>query len=303
MKKAALIMAYGSPNKLEDILPFYTDIRRGNAPTEVLLEELTERYISIGGSSPLLKVTNAQAELAAEALEMPAYVGMRHWEPWVHEAVEQMQKDGVTHSVGMVMAPHFSTMSIAKYIGKVETAMKDLNYDLKINFIESWNVEPEYIQALMQKIETALGDWDRADAHYIFTAHSLPARILDEGDPYPNQLMETAKKLAYELGIDESSWSFAFQSAGRTTEKWLGPDLLEKIDELELAGKTKLLICSIGFITDHLEVMYDIDIEAQDHIKNKDMAIRRADSLNADPLLGKLFGRLISEKMKELEQA
>jgi protoporphyrin/coproporphyrin ferrochelatase len=302
MKRGVLVMAYGSPNAIEDIEPFYTDIRRGRKPSPELLEELTGRYMAIGGVSPLLKVTNAQAQSLYDNLitKYPVYVGMRHWEPWIKDAVTQMKQDGIEEAVGIVMAPHFSSMSIAAYIKKVEDALLVNEANIKFHFIKSWHNNPLYINALANKVKGAqalFNDEEKRDLTYVFTAHSLPERILLDNDPYKNQLLETCQLLADELHI--TNWQFAFQSAGRTEEKWLGPDLLESINEMTQKGVKSLLVCSVGFITDHLEVLYDIDIEAKNHVAQYGMHLERASSLNADPLLGKLFADLITNTFNE----
>lgn len=302
LKKGVLLMAYGSPNNLEDIEPYYTDIRRGNKPTPELLHELTERYKMIGGSSPLLKITNLQAANLQRELgdDYKVYVGMRHWNPWIHEAVEQMKNDGIEEAVGIVMAPHFSGMSIAKYIEKVEMAKQELGADINFKYIESWHNHPLFIEALESKIGEAQKHFtadELKDVTYIFTAHSLPEKILQNNDPYKDQLLETSILVADKMGIQ--NWTFAFQSAGRTQEKWLGPDLLDVIQELTDEGKKSLLVCSVGFITDHLEVLYDIDIEGKAKAKEVGVHLERAGSLNDHPNLGKLFKELVLEKFGE----
>lgn len=294
-------MAYGSPETEQDILPYYTDIRRGRAPSETLLAELVGRYQSIGGKSPLLEITQAQAKSVEESSEgrYKAYVGMRHWQPWIKDALAEMQADGITDAVGIVMAPHYSSMSVAKYMEAVAKACEDLSYNLHFNYISDWHNEDEYIIALAENIQQTRARFHAdvvAGIKYIFTAHSLPEKILEANDPYVMQLMKTSELLAEKCGIDPDRWTFAFQSAGRTEEKWLGPDLLEVIDSLAQAGEKDIIVCSVGFITDHLEVMFDIDIEAKRRAAEYGMILERAPSLNAHPYLGKLFDRLATEK-------
>ncbi len=294
-------MAYGSPDKTEDIEAYYTDIRRGNAPSLAQLEELMGRYEAIGGS-PLLKITVNQAMNLQDELgsDYQVYLGMRHWKPWILEAVAKMKEDGIEDAVGIVMAPHYSSMSIEKYIGKVEEAKAQLEYDLNINFVKSWHNQPLYIEALHQKIIKALSlfsEEEKKGLKVIFSAHSLPERILEIKDPYKDQLMETSELLAKKSGV--GNWTFAFQSAGRTNEKWLGPDLLTVMDSLHEEGVKSVLVCAVGFITDHLEVLYDIDIEAQEKAEKMGMHLERTESLNADPLLAKLFAELVHEKIHE----
>lgn len=293
-------MAYGSPEKPEDIESYYTDIRRGHRPTPELLQELTERYEAIGGTSPLLKITKQQAAGLQQELgdDYKVFIGMRHWSPWIKEAVGDMQKAGITEAVAIVLAPHFSSMSIAKYIEKVEEAKKELGYELSIEYVKSWHDQPLYLEALAEKVNEALArfsDVEKDRVSVIYTAHSLPERILSTGDPYREQLIETCQLLTLRTGLED--WMFAFQSAGRTQEKWLGPDLLEVIEEQGKRGKKALLVCSVGFITDHLEVMYDIDVEGQAKAAELGIHLERAGSLNDHPKLSQLFARLVKERI------
>jgi protoporphyrin/coproporphyrin ferrochelatase len=227
------------------------------------------------------------------------FIGMRHWKPWIMEAMEKMRQNNITKAIGIVMAPHYSSMSIEKYIEKVEEAKNQLKYPLEVNFIKSWHDHPLFIEALHKKIEKALdkfSDEEKKNIHVIFTAHSLPEKILENGDPYKDQLLETCELLAKKDHFKH--WTFAFQSAGRTQDKWLGPDLLHVIDDLHGKGVKAILVCSVGFITDHLEVLYDIDIEGKNHAKNLGIHLERTESLNADILLAKLLAKLTKEKLK-----
>jgi len=294
-------MAYGSPDKTEDIEAYYTDIRRGNRPTSDQLQELMERYHAIGGS-PLLRITSDQAASVQEELGSgyDVFIGMRHWKPWILEAVQSMKEQGIDEAVGIVMAPHYSSMSIEKYIGKVEEARAQVAPELHVNYIKSWHKESLFIEALNRKIAKALQKFSGHELeglHVVFTAHSLPEKILLQNDPYKDQLLETSALVANAAGI--KNWSFAFQSAGRTQDKWLGPDLLDVITGLRNNGVKAILVCSVGFITDHLEVLYDIDIEAQHYAKKIGVHLERTESLNADPLLAVLWADLVRKKFHE----
>ena len=294
-------MAYGSPEMTDDIEAYYTDIRRGNPPTPSQLEELISRYNAIGGS-PLFRITIQQAENLQEELGTgyQVYIGMRHWKPWIIDAVEKMKQDGIERAIGIVMAPHYSFMSIEKYIGKVEEARDQLEYGLDIQFIKSWHNQPLFIEALQHKISKArklFSDEEKGKLKVIFSAHSLPERILEQNDPYQDQLLETSRLVAEKCGI--THWTFAYQSAGRTPEKWLGPDLLTVMNTVHSEGNDTVLVCPVGFVADHLEVLYDIDIEAQEKAKKTGMHLERTESLNADPLLAKMFAKLIHEKIHE----
>ncbi|MEX0967579.1 MAG: ferrochelatase [Bacteroidia bacterium] len=296
-KYGILLMAYGSPGNMEEIEPYYIDIRRGRRPTREALQELQDRYLEIGGTSPLLEITNQQAESLQNLLgaNFKVYVGMRHWTPWIHEAVQQMAHDGIRKAVGIVMSPHYSSMSIERYKGKVRDALYETKGAPDFLYIDEYHNHPLFIQALTQKIEEARQDLSPGNFTCIFTAHSLPERILDKGDPYADQLMETSRILAEKAGLEK--WEFAYQSAGRTEEKWLGPDLTEMIKRLHDQGENQILICPIGFIIDHLEVLYDIDIEAQQLCQELGMKQVRTTSLNSDPLLIKAFAQIITEKI------
>ncbi len=296
-KRAILMMAYGSPNTLEDIEPYYTDIRRGRKPTPELLHELTERYKAIGignGNSPLLNTTIAQAENLEKATGIPVYLGMRHWNPWIREAVLEMKNDGVDEVIGVVMAPHYSEMSIARYVQNVEDGMKLHGAEMNFSFIKSWHNHPLFISALNEKIDAAMELFNKDEEPFvIFTAHSLPEKILLNNDPYKIQLLETCDLLSEMADIPQ--WSFAFQSAGRTEEKWLGPDLLEEIKKLSHEGVKSILVCSVGFITDHLEVMYDIDIEAKKYAADLGIHLERTASLNAHPLIAETIKDILEK--------
>ena len=300
-KKGILVLAYGAPNKPEDILPFYTDIRRGKEPTAELLKELEDRYALIGGSSPLLKITRMQMDAISKRFndEVPIFLGMRHWEPWIHEGVKEMQDAGIEEAVVIVMAPHYSKMSVGKYWERLEEALEKYDYHPKLHRIDSWHTNPDYIKALAEKVENAMQEFSRDERDEVLlmlTAHSLPERIKTWNDPYQEQLLETGRLLSEELG--HSKWTFAFQSAGRTPEPWLGPDILDAIKDKSNEGEKKLLVCSIGFIADHLEVIYDIDIEAKPEAEKNGVKLVRAESLNDSSLLINTFEKLIREKLK-----
>lgn len=294
MKRAVLIMAYGAPNQLEDVEPFYTDIRGGRKPSPELLHELTERYKLIGGKSPLLEITNRQAKALSEKINLPVYVGMRHWTPWIPDALKQMNEDGIEEIVVLVMAPHYSKMSIGKYMTIVEETIHKNNYSFNVKKILNWHDHPKFIEGLQQKIkdsEQKFSSEEWKNKTVVFTAHSLPERILQWNDPYPEQLNETSKLIAKGLGIEK--WKFAFQSAGRTPEPWLGPDILKMIDQLADAEEKSILICVVGFIADHLEVIYDIDIEAKPYAEKKGIHLERINMLNDDPMLMDCFADIV----------
>jgi ferrochelatase len=285
---AVLLMAYGSPDRLDQVEAYYTDIRRGSPPPPNLLDELLGRYRAIGGGSPLSQIVEAQraalqAELASRGVAVPVYAGMRHIEPRIGDVVKRMAADGVRRLVAIALAPQRSS-NAAGYRRAVDAALADLGGDApSVAFVDSWHDEPRFVDALAVTTREALARFpDPLTARVMFTAHSLPARVVAEGDPYPDELAATARLVAERLGLDR--WEFAYQSAGRTGEPWLGPDILDEIRRLAAHGVTELVIRPVGFVADHLEVLYDIDIEAQAVARETGIRLERARSMNTDPV-------------------
>lgn len=284
---AVLLMAYGSPDRLDQVEAYYTDIRRGNPPPPHLLEELLGRYRAIGGGSPLSRIVEEQraaveAALAARGRPMPVYAGMRHIEPRIGDVVARMAADGVERSVAIALAPQKSS-NAAGYRRAVDVALASLGDGAPaVVHVDSWYDQPRFIEALADTTREALDRFDDPSAvRVLFTAHSLPARVLADGDPYPDELAGTARLVAAQLGLER--YDFAFQSAGRTGEPWLGPDILDEIRRLASDGVTDLVIRPVGFVADHLEVLYDIDIEAQAVAREAGIRLERARSMNTDP--------------------
>jgi ferrochelatase len=245
--KALLVMHYGTPKSIDDVLPYYTHIRRGRPPEPEALQDLIDRYQAIGGPSPLTKISEDQAKLIQEGLsrrgiETTLYIGAKHTHPFVGEAVEQMAKDGITEAVGMVLAPHFSTFSIASYREYALKAKEAHAPDLAISFLERWGELPALIDALGSRVAAQLEGWDPEETLVIFSAHSLPKRIVGDGDPYPDELMTTSKLVAKKL--DLPNWTFAYQSASTTGEPWLGPDILEVIS-MNADDFSNILCCTV----------------------------------------------------------
>jgi ferrochelatase len=287
-RDAVLLMAYGSPDRLDQVEAYYTDIRRGSPPPPHLLEELLDRYRAIGGGSPLSHIVEAQRaslaqELEARGLAVPVYAGMRHIEPRIGDIVRGMAADGVRRFVAIALAPQKSS-NAAGYRRAVDGALAALGADApEVDFVDSWHDEPRFVEALADTTREALARFpDPSRVRVMFTAHSLPARVVAEGDPYPDELAATARLVAERLGLVH--WDFAFQSAGRTGEPWLGPDILDEIRRLAAEGVGELVIRPVGFVADHLEVLYDIDIEAQAVAREAGVRLERARSMNADPV-------------------
>ena len=283
MKPAVVLMAYGSPARAEDIRPYLEDIREGRPVSDAAVEELTERYRRIGGRSPLDDATEAQRAALERELGLPVLVGMKHWQPRIAEAVGQALAGGADTIVGLVLAPHYSRLSVQGYRERLEAALQGR---AELLFIDSWHTHEPYLEVLATRVRGS-------DAHVVFTAHSLPARIIDEGDPYRDQLLETSRLVAERAGL--RSWSFAFQSASPTGEPWLGPDILDELDALHGKGVERVLVCPIGFVSDHLEILWDLDVEARERSAELGLEFDRIRSLNDDPAFVRGLADLVRE--------
>ena len=283
MKTAVIAMAYGSPSRVEDIPAYFADIRGGRPVAQERVDELVERYRRIGGGSPLNEITERQRAALELELGLPVYVGMKHWEPRIADAVERATREGAERLVGLVLAPHYSRMSIGGYRDRLERA---LDGAAELRFIESWHDHEPFIDLLADRVHGS-------DAHVVFTAHSLPERILAEGDPYRDQLLETSRLVAARAGIPDGRWSFAFQSESATGEPWLGPDILDHLDELHGGGVQKVLVAPVGFVADHLEILWDIDVEARERAAVLGLELDRIASLNDDPAFVRALADLV----------
>jgi len=267
-------MAYGSPERLADVPAYYSDIRGGRPIRPELLEDLVERYrrLGIDQGSPLNAITEeTRAALEAELGDVPVFTGMKHWTPRIADAADAAVSAGADTVVGLVLAPHYSAMSIAGYRTQLEQA---LDGRAELAFIDSWHDEPGFIGLLADRVRGT-------GAHVVFTAHSLPARILEAGDPYKDQLLETSRLIAERAGLDD--WTFSFQSESQTGEPWLGPDILDHLEELHERGITEVLVCPVGFVADHLEIRWDLDHEAAEKARELGLDFRRIEMPNADP--------------------
>ncbi len=305
---AVVLMAYGTPRTRDEILPYYTDIRRGRPPTEEALAELIARYEAIAppGSdmlSPLAARTEAQRDglqAALDALAPGEYrvtLGLKHAAPMIEQAVAEVAAAGFRRIVGLVLAPHYSSYSIGQYLGRVRAAAEP--HGIEVVGVDSWATEPAYIAFLAADLRARLAAMP-ADTKVLFTAHSLPQRIIDAGDPYPNELRATAQAVAAEVGLAEwSQWAIAWQSAGRTPEPWLGPDILQVIDELAAAESSSsdrgIVVSACGFVADHLEVLYDLDIEAAAHAEARGLRFARTACVNDDPAVMAALARRVVE--------
>lgn len=281
-----IVMAYGTPASPEDIEPYYTHIRRGRPPTEKQLNELVERYAAIGGISPLAQRTAAQVSAIAAALEVSepgrylVRLGQKHAAPFVEDGVAELVAAGVERIVGVVLAPHFSGFSVGQYHQRAAEAAAAGGVEFA--GVDSWHLEPAFVAHQAASVRERLGELPEA-TKVVFTAHSLPERVL-EGDPYPDQLRASAEAIATEAGLDQwSGWAIGWQSAGRTPEPWRGPDILEIMAELADTGRAEgVLVVPQGFTSDHLEVVYDLDIEAAAEAERLGLAFARTDVVNDD---------------------
>jgi len=263
-------MAYGSPERLADVPAYYADIRGGRPIAPEHLEDLVERYRKLGieDSSPLNAITEQTRAALERELVLPVLTGMKHWTPHIADAAAAALATGADTVVGLVLAPHYSDLSIKGYREQLERA---LDGRAELRFVDSWHDEPGFVELLAGKIRGT-------DAHVVFTAHSLPARILEQGDPYKDQLLETSRLVADAGGISE--WSFSFQSESPTGEPWLGPDIL---DHLRALDARRVLLCPVGFVSDHLEIRWDLDVEAVELAHELGIELTRIEMPNAEP--------------------
>jgi protoporphyrin/coproporphyrin ferrochelatase len=270
---AVVLMAYGSPDRLDDVPAYYADIRGGRPIRPELLDELVERYRRLGieDANPLNAITEETRAALEHELGTPVFTGMKHWEPRIAVAAEHAVGTGAGTVVGLVLAPHYSRLSIAGYRAQLEEALGGRAH---LVFVENWHDDPGFVSLLADRIRGS-------DAHIVFTAHSLPARALDGGDPYEDQLLETSRLVAEAAGI--SDWSFSYQSESATGEPWLQPDLLDHLETLRERGVEAVLVCPIGFVSDHLEIRWDIDVEAAERAASLGMRLERIAMPNVEP--------------------
>ncbi|HEX4601789.1 MAG TPA: ferrochelatase [Gemmatimonadales bacterium] len=280
---AVLLMAYGGPANLEDVAPYLEDVRGGRPATPQFVAEVTARYARIGGRSPLRELTEAQAAAVGRALgeRFPVYVGMRHWHPYIAATVDRIVDDGHRRVVGIVLAPHYSAMSVGAYEQKLLAAVHGR---LETALVRSWSTHPQFLQAVAGRVTQALQRFPVPCAvQVLFTAHSLPERIVAAGDPYADELATSAQAVARLVGL--SAWHVAYQSAGAMPEPWLGPDAGTVMTELAARGEQAFLIVPIGFVSDHVEVLYDVDVKYRELAARLGVRLERTQSLNDDPLL------------------
>ena len=280
---AVVLMAYGSPDRIADVPAYYLDIRGGRPPSRELVDDLIARYRALGieDSNPLNEITEqTRAALEAE-LGLPVFTGMRHWQPRIATAASRALDTGARVVVGLVLAPHYSSMSIEKYREQLAEAVGEA---AELRFVESWGLEDGFVELLADRVRGTA-------AHVVFTAHSLPASILEAGDPYPQELLETSSAVAERAAV--RTWSFAYQSESPTGVPWLGPDILDHLTALHGDGVRDVLVCPVGFVADHLEIRWDIDTEAVDRARELGMRLSRIEMPNADPAFVRVLAGIV----------
>jgi len=296
-----LLLAYGSPETPDDVEPYFRHIRGGRAPSPEAVADLRRRYDLIGGRTPLRAITTDTATALQDALDARApgeyrtYVAMKHWHPFIGDVIPRIAADGVRRVIAIVLAPHYSRMSVGSYRQYVEEAIAKLDAPMDLTFIESWHLEPAFLALMAGRVREGLESFpegDRSETCVVFSAHSLPVRIRTWDDPYEAQLLASADAVAREIGLQ--AWRFAWQSAGHTGEPWLGPDIVDYLETLHGEGVRSVLSVPIGFVCDHLEVLYDIDHEAADRAKALGIALRRTRMPNATPELIAVLDRLVA---------
>lgn len=293
-----LLLAHGAPDRLGDIPQFLLNVRRGRGLPEHVAQEIIGRYAQIGGGSPLLRLTQRQAHALAKSLGLGVYVGMRNWTPYIEQAVQQLHEDGISQIVALCLAPQNSRTSIGLYRSYLAKAVDKVTPGLHVDFVENWHDHPGLIAAFREKISAALQQIE-AEAQkpvpVIFTAHSVPAKTIEEGDPYERQVKETARLVAEAMALKDHR--VAFQSQGLTADPWIGPTVESQIDEIAEQGHRHVLLAPVGFVSDHVEILYDIDVVFRDYGKKKDVSVARSESLNDSPLFIQALTSIVSSRI------
>ena len=302
-----MLLAHGAPDRLEDIPAFLLSLRNGRPLPPGAVEQVMERYRLVsslpgapqGEASPLTRLTFRQATALANVLKRPVYVGMRNWRPYIVQAVKQAASDGLEQLMAICLAPQNSRTSVGQYRQALDEARQKAAPGLSINFVASWHDHPGLIAAFRDRLAPALapaGGAAGGTVPVIFTAHSVPERTIRDGDPYELQVRETARLVAQSLSIDDARWSVAFQSQGMTPDAWIGPTVESEIDRLAAAGHRQVVVAPIGFVCDHVEILYDIDMVFRKHGEAKGVTISRPESLNDSPLFIDALAELVNTR-------
>ena len=296
-----LLLAYGSPDAPDQVEPYFRHIRGGRSPSPEAVAHLRHRYELIGGRTPLLAITTDTARALQSSLDARApgeyrtYVAMKHWHPYIADVIPRIAADGVRRIIAIVLAPHYSRMSVGGYRQYVDQAVAALDVPMDVAFVDTWHLQPEFIALMSERVTEGLAsipEADRADTCVLFSAHSLPVRIRTWGDPYEAQLQSSCEAVAAQAKL--AHWRFAWQSAGGTGEPWLGPDIVEYLEQLAADGVRTVLSVPIGFVCEHLEVLYDIDHEARQKAESLGMTLRRTRMPNATPELVAVLDAIVA---------
>jgi ferrochelatase len=301
-KMAVLLLAHGSPASVDDVPEFLLRVTGGRQLPHEVVEEVSHRYGAIG-KSPLTDLTLQQAELLAKEIGMPVYVGMRNWHPFVAQALAQMQADGIGHAVVICLAPHNSRTSVGLYRKSLAQCQDP---EMTFDFVDAWHDQPQLIQAFAEKLTSGLAQARRESGKQppvIFTAHSVPERTVLDGDPYEIQARQTAALVAKAAGLLENNWTFAFQSQGMSGGPWLEPTVEDTITRLKERGHNEVFVQPIGFLCDHVEILYDIDIAFTEFAKIQGMRLWRAESLNDSPLLTSALAQIVRSRTAAVAEA
>jgi ferrochelatase len=277
MKQAVLLLAHGAPERVEDVEKYLSFVRGGRPGNPAVVEEVRHRYGAIGGCSPLLRWTRAQAEALQQLMGIPVFFGMRNWNPFIRETMEQVRASGAGRIAAVCLAPQFSELSVGLYIKRTEEARRDAGVAAEISWAKSYHEEPLLIEAFAERLRPALAPSRRL----LLTAHSLPEKALANGDPYDRETRATAAAVAARVGIGD--YDFAYQSQGMTADKWLGPTVESFLDGYAEAGVREVVLDPIGFVCDHVEILYDIDIQFREYATARGITLLRPESLNDSP--------------------
>ena len=293
MKQAILLLAHGAPESLDQIDEYLLNVRGGRPLAPHVVEEIRSRYAAIGGRSPLRELTEGQARALQALLGVPVYVGMRNWQPYIADTIQQMAADSVTRAVAICMAPQYSSMSVGFYFRRAREALEQIQgAPIEIAWVETFHRHPLLVAAFAERIRAA---WNGDRTPILFTAHSLPEKVLASGDPYDAEVKSTAAAVAAELRL--AGWEFAYQSQGLTDDKWLGPTVESRLDALAAANCKDLVLAPIGFVCDHVEILYDVDVLFRNYAAARGIALRRPESLNDSPLFIRALAEVARERL------
>jgi ferrochelatase len=290
LKQAVLLLAHGAPENTADIPAYLTNVRGGRPTPPAVVAEVTHRYEAIGGGSPLTARTREQAEALSRLLPVPVYFGMRNWHPYLKDTLARMQADGIGRIVALCLAPQYSRTSVGLYFRRVQEAKRDLGFAAEIVWTKSFHNHPLLAAAFAERLAAVL-----PAQRVLFTAHSLPERALERGDPYEAEARATAAAVAAQAGL--AVWDFAFQSQGLTEDKWLGPTVESRIDEYARDGVHEMVLAPVGFVCDHVEILYDVDVQFRKYAGDRGIRLTRPASLNDSPLFAQALADVVKQKL------